>query len=331
MGEARRKREQAASMNAPAETDEGAVIDLHMLAPVPELNGRRIKELTGDESLPFPDSTQILVQAFRAAVGERSFHVGFCIGSGAAVSAIGIAVSERLYLEAPDAPLHVVRVMHEDIAWDIVTRHLRSFTGKALLFTFPNSDVYDAGTAEAYSSPVVRVFDADGKQLPRLSAAKRAQIRQQKAKLEGIAPPRLYSTDTFHLDVPWIFRVATPAGKEIRTAVWNGRQDYAHEIPKNILRWVGGANIAIVQVDRPVGVNLRSSLSLTHALTREFDSVIHWARDTDTFESILRSFIRLDLQSVQPPELPDDWSPHVVILAANDGATGSSDQSDGEV
>jgi hypothetical protein len=176
----------------------------------------------------------------------------------------------------------------------------------------------------------VRVFDVDNKQLPRLSAAKRAQIRQQKAELEGTAPPRLYSTHTSHQDVPWIFLVTTPAGKEIRTTVWNGRHDYAHEIPEDIIRWVGGANIVIVQVNRPVGVNLRSSLSLTHILAKDFDGVIHWARDTDTFESILRSFIRLDLQSVQPPELPDDWSPNVLIIPANDGAAGGADQSDGE-
>lgn len=69
MGEARRKREQAASQNASAGTDARAVIDLHMLAPVPELNGRRIKELTSDESLPFADSIQVIVQAFRAVVG----------------------------------------------------------------------------------------------------------------------------------------------------------------------------------------------------------------------------------------------------------------------
>ncbi|HEY0491247.1 MAG TPA: hypothetical protein VGD30_17185 [Telluria sp.] len=139
----------------------------------------------------------------------------------------------------------------------------------------------------------MRVFEADGKQLPRLSGAKRAQIRQQEAELEGTAPPNLYSIYTSPVDVPWIFQIATPAGKEIRTALWNRRHDYAHEIPEDITRWVDGANIATVQVDRPVGVNLRSSLSLTHTLARDFDGVAHWARDTDTFESILRSFIRL--------------------------------------
>lgn len=115
--------------------------------------------------------------------------------------------------------------------------------------------------------------------------------------------------------MPWVFRFATPAGKMVRVAVWNGRRDYAHEFPKDILRWVGGDKIAIVQVEKPVGVNGRSSLKLTHWLAQEFDGVIHWARDAETFDSILRSFIRLDLNSIAPPELPEDWAPNVLILS----------------
>jgi len=45
--------------------------------------------------------------------------------------------------------------------------------------------------------------------------------------------------------------------------------------------------------------------------------VIHWARDTETFQSILKSFIRLDLESVSPPEIPENWNPDITILAAN--------------
>jgi hypothetical protein len=71
-------------------------------------------------------------------------------------SAIGIAVIERLMTEAPGAPLHIARVAHEDIAWDIVLRHLRSFTGRVLLFAFPDSDVCDAGTAETAFSVEIR-------------------------------------------------------------------------------------------------------------------------------------------------------------------------------
>ena len=38
-------------------------------------------------------------------------------------------------MEAPKAPLHLVPVVHADIAWDLVLRHLRTFTGELLLFT----------------------------------------------------------------------------------------------------------------------------------------------------------------------------------------------------
>ena len=104
----------------------------------------------------------------------------------------------------------------------------------------------------------------------------------------------------------------------IRIAIWDGRRDYAHELPADIIRLVGGDRIAIVQVASPVGVNLRSSLDLTHKFSADFDGIVHWARDTPTFQSILRSFIRLDFESVGPPELLSDWDPEVVIFGAND-------------
>jgi hypothetical protein len=72
-----------------------------------------------------------------------------------------------------------------------------------------------------------------------------------------------------------------------------------------------------VQVDSPVGVNRRSSVDLTRKLAKDFDGVIHWARDTETFQSTLKSFIRLDLDSISPPELPEGWEPEITILAAN--------------
>jgi len=200
-----------------------------------------------------------------------------------------------------------------------VLRHLRSFTGQVLLFAFPDSDVYDAGTAEQYSSPDVRLFDHEGRQLEKLSVAQRRKIREHKATVLGRPLPKFYAARDVPLeDVPWIFRLATPTGKTLRVAVWNGRRDYAHECPDDIWRWVGGQRIAIVQVASPVGVNLRSSLRLTHALAADFDGVIHWARDTETFQSILNSFIRLDLESVSPPELPEDWNPEIAIFAARD-------------
>ena len=315
MGEAKRKKQERAAW--PDSDRYNGTIDLHVLPPAMEIDGARIRELTGDDTIP--DTTQVILRAFRAVVGERTFHVGFCLGDGESFSAVGIAVIERLSMEAPGAALHIVPIVHDDIAWDIVMRHLRSFTGQVLLFTFPNSDVYDAGTAEVSYSKHIRQFDPSGALLGRLTEAQRRKIRQQKAAmLNRPPPPRFYpASGVTQEDSPWIFRVGTPAGKVIRTAVWDGRRNYAHELPENIVRWVGGDRIAIVQVDSPVGVNRRSSLDLTHKLAKDFDGVIHWARDTDTFQSILKSFIRLDLDSVSPPELPAGWEPEIVIFAAN--------------
>ena len=315
MGEAKRKKQERAAW--PDSDRYNGTIDLHVLPPAMEIDGARIRELTGDDTIP--DTTQVILRAFRAVVGERTFHVGFCLGDGESFSAVGIAVIERLSMEAPGAALHIVPIVHDDIAWDIVMRHLRSFTGQVLLFAFPNSDVYDAGTAEVSYSKHIRQFDPSGALLGRLTEAQRRKIREQKASmLNRPPPPRFYpASGVTQEDSPWIFRVGTPAGKVIRTAVWDGRRNYAHELPEDIVRWVGGDRIAIVQVDSPVGVNRRSSLDLTHKLAKDFDGVIHWARDTDTFQSILKSFIRLDLDSVSPPELSAGWEPEIVIFAAN--------------
>jgi hypothetical protein len=132
-------------------------------------------------------------------------------------------------------------LVHEDIAWDIVLRHLRSFAGAALLFAFPDSDVYDAGTAEISYSNDVRQFDDSGVQLERPTAARRRQIRAEAAAiLKRPPPPTFYAATGIEPEaLPWIFRLATPAGKVIRTAAWNGRRDYTHDIPENITRWVG--------------------------------------------------------------------------------------------
>jgi hypothetical protein len=294
------------------------LIEMHMLPPIPSINGARIRELTGDDTIP--DETQIILRAFRVVAGDRTFSAGFCLGNEQGFSPIGIAVADRLAMDAPGAPLYVVPVIHEDIAWDVVLRHLRSFTGRLLLFAFPNSDVYDAGTAEISYSKHVRQFDPDGLELQRLTAAQRRKIRAQKAKILNRPPPPTFYplTGVDQEDTPWIFRITTPAGKELRTAAWNGRRDYAHALPEDIARWVGGDRIAIVQVNSPVGVNRRSSLDLTHHLSTQFDGIIHWARDDETFHSIVKSFVRLDLESIGPPDLPKDWLPEsILILAAN--------------
>lgn len=293
-------------------------VDLHVLPPVASINGARIRELTGDDSIP--DVTQVILRAFRAVAGERTFHAGFCLGNETGFSAIGVAVVDRLMTEAPGAPIHVVPVIHEEIAWDIVLRHLRTFTGQVLLFAFPNSDVYDAGTAEMFYSQHVRQFDPSGVQVARLTAQQRQRIREQKAViLNRPPPPPFYASPNIgQEDSPWIFRLVTPAGKVIRTAVWDGRRDYAHEFREDIIRWVGGDKVAIVQVDSPVGVDRRSSVDLTHKFANDFDGIIHWARDSETFQSILKSFIRLDFESVGPPELPEHWKPELTIFGVNE-------------
>lgn len=209
--------------------------------------------------------------------------------------------------------------MHEDVAFDIVLRHLRSFTNDVLLFAFSNSDVYDAGAASTYYTNSIRNFGPDSKLMPQGTAELRRQIRIEKAAiLNRPPPPILYAAVGIEQeDSPWIFRLVTPNGKSVRATVWNGRRDYEHEYPAEIIRLVGGDRIAVVQVDSPVGVNLQSSVELTNRLSKDFDGVIHWARDTETFQSIVKSFVRLDLENVSPPELPENWQPQITMMGAN--------------
>ena len=256
---------------------------------------------------------------FRVVAGERAFLAGFCIGDGERFSPIGIGVIQRLMKEAPGKKIHVVSIIHEDVAWDIVQRHLRTFSKDIVLFAFPNSDVYDAGSAGKYYTSSIRNFGHDGKLMRQGTAEQRRQIRIQKAAiLNRPPPPVLYAAAGVEQeDSPWIFRVVTPEGKTLRTAVWNGRRNYEHEFPEEIIRWVGGDKIAIVQVDSPVGVNRRSSIDLTIKLAKDYDGVIHWARDTETFQSIVKSFVRLDFESVSPPELPENWQPLITMMGAN--------------
>ena len=229
MGDAKHRRHGQQRSFWPRSNSFRGICELHILSPVPAINGARIRELTRDKSIP--DTPKVILRAFRAVVGERTFHVGFCLGNETGFSAIGIAVIERLMMEAPAAPLHVVPVVHEEIAWDIVLRHLRSFTGQVLLFAFPDSDVYDAGTAEVSYSKDIRQFGPNGVELRRLTGGQRQKIREQKAAMLNRSPPPVFyaATGVTQEDMPWIFRVATPAGKMVRTAVWNGRRNYVHE------------------------------------------------------------------------------------------------------
>jgi hypothetical protein len=323
MGEAKRRNKQTERTKWPASETIRDVIDLHDLRAVSEINGARIRALTGIDEIP--ETAQIILRAFRAEVGERAFNVGFCIGDGERFSAIGIAVIDRLMMAEPGTTLHVAPIVHQEIAWDIVLRHLRSFVGRTLLFAFRDFDTFDAGTAEIAFSDQVRHFH-EGRPSKRLTSEDRRKIRAKKAEILERPPP-----PTFHLasgveqeDAPWIFRFVTPTGKIIRTAIWNGRRDYAHEFSEDIIRWVGGDRIAIVQVDKPVGIDRRSSIALTNHFAKDFDAVIHWARDTETFQSIVKSFVRLDFESVVPPDLDEDWKPTMPLFGANGDDTPNS-------
>ena len=91
-----------------------------MLPTAAEINGARIRALTGDP--------------------------------------IGIGIIERLRMEAPRAKVHIASIVHENVAWDIALRHLRTFTKDIILFAFRNSDVYDAGAAGIYHATVFEIL-----------------------------------------------------------------------------------------------------------------------------------------------------------------------------
>lgn len=316
MGEAKRRRQSL--VEHAGEAFRGMVV-LQWLPPDRKVSHALVERIS--EETEVSTGTQILLNAFRATVGQRSFHVGFCIGDGERFSAVGVAVLERLAVECPGATLNVVPVTTKEIAWDIVMRHLRTFTGEALLFAFPDSEIYDAGTAEKHYSKFIEMRNQDGVRIERLSEKDRRSVRKQIAELQGKPTSAMHDVSDIALqDHQWIFRIKTPSGKELRVAVWNGRKDYIHELPDDCVTWVGGQKIAIVQVHTPVGVNRRSSFDLTNKLAADFDGIIHWARDTEVFQSIVNSFLRLDLESVGPPVVPEGWAPEVTIFAANNAA-----------
>jgi hypothetical protein len=85
-----------------------------------------------------------------------------------------------------------------------------------------------------------------------------------------------------------LFLITTPEGEAVRTGVWNGRRDYSNLQPNELLDRVGGKQMTLVQVGRPTnGFEGRSSVDLTHAIAETSDNVVHWARDTRTFRSIV--------------------------------------------
>ncbi|MBP2229694.1 hypothetical protein J2847_002993 [Azospirillum agricola] len=314
MGESKRKKSTAAAgVPWPQEERREGQVNLRQLAPHPRVGADRIRELTGESAIP--PGTKIALNAFRARSGEHEFLVGFSVGDGQRFSAIGLAVVERLMIEAGSAALHVVPISDADIAWDIVLRHLRTFTGTVLVFAFSDSRTYDAVTAEMFYSEDIVLQDPRGARIRRLTEDDRRRVRQQAADMGATPPPpKFYDMPGADpKEQPWIFGL--PCGdRTIRLTVWNGRKDFIHEFPTDIVDLVGGDRIAIVQVGSPVGVNGRSSVALSRHFSDRFDGIVHWARDTETYRSIIRELVLADIPSVSRPVLPDGWTPEVVIM-----------------
>lgn len=94
MGEAKGRKHRKKQSPWPHSDSFWGTIDLHILPPVAKINGARIRELTGDDAIT--DTAQVILRAFRAVVDKRTFHVGFCLGTNAGFSAVGIAVIDRV-------------------------------------------------------------------------------------------------------------------------------------------------------------------------------------------------------------------------------------------
>ena len=43
------------------------------------------------------------------------------------------------------------------------------------------------------------------------------------------------------------------------------------------------------------------------------------ARDTETYQSIIRDLVLADLPAAFPAVLPEGWSPEVIVMPVNDG------------
>lgn len=319
MGESKRRRV-AANQGRPWPKDDPHYGPIHLfdLPPHPDIDSTRIRELTGDDSMP--PGIAISLRAHRAKIDSHEFLIGFCVGDGHRFSAIGTAVIDRLLREAPDATVHVVAISDREIAWDIVLRHLRTFRGKVLLFAFSDSYVYDGGAAEVFYSEHIVMHDEGGQVRPRLSQAQRRKAMEEAAAM-GAAPPvpKFYEMPGVDpQEQPWIFEMGTSGGRRINLTIWNGRHNFIHEMPDDIVRLVGGQRIAIVQVGSPVGVNGRSSITLSRHLSEEFDGIVHWARDTATYRSIIQEFVVANLASIPAPDLSPDWAPDIVLMPVND-------------
>ena len=155
----------------------------------------------------------------------------------------------------------------------------------------------------------------------RLTEEDRRRVKAQAAAIKGEpAPlPKFYQMPGVDRhEQPWIFELKASTGKVLRLTAWNGRKVFIHEFPSDIINLVGGNRIAIVQVGSPVGVGGRSSVALSDVLAKDFDGIVHWARDTETYQSILRELVLANLPSVSPPPLRAQWDPEITLMPVND-------------
>jgi hypothetical protein len=109
--------------------------------------------------------------------------------------------------------------------------------------------------------------------------------------------------------------------------VWNGVADYQRMPPEDFSTVnMGGLTIegkvSITQVGKPVGCRGRSAVAMLGWLLESFDSVIFWARDTKTYNSI-----RDELKSAgqfQPSEREEGMNTIKVALLDNEDGRGAS-------
>jgi hypothetical protein len=116
-----------------------------------------------------------------------------------------------------------------------------------------------------------------------------------------------------------IFEFTGAAGELALLAIWDGKKNFSNEFPTDIINLVGGDKIAVVQVSKPVGRNGRSAVALSDVIVScGFRGIIHWARDTETYHSIMKELEQRRLPLGKPPALPENWKPEITIMPCRD-------------
>jgi hypothetical protein len=124
---------------------------------------------------------RLVLNAFRAEVGGRSFAAGFAMGTGERFTAIGVAVVDRIVHEAAGKTIAMAPITGKDDAFGKMMRTLGSFEGEALVFCFADFASFNAGMADLFHSGDVSVFDERGSPLKRLTALQHKQMKSRGA------------------------------------------------------------------------------------------------------------------------------------------------------